>query len=61
MNDNKIVEQEEALYHAMLGKEEIPVPFDEAVVKQAVKFMEYEYTTSGSRNRMPKRLPKPLP
>ena len=37
------------------------MPFDEAIVKQAVIFMSHEYSTSGSRNRMPKRLPRPLP
>lgn len=52
-------------YHDMLmdliKSQKIFVPFDLRVLKLVYVFMEHEVTTPSSKQRMPRRLPKPLP
>ena len=54
-------EAEQELYVELLSNESIPVPFEEVVVRKVITFMEHEFQAAGSKNRMPRRLPTPLP
>ena len=51
----------EEFFKTMVRKEKIPVPFDKIVVNKVIYFMDHEHDTTSSKQRMPKRLPTPLP